>query len=54
MVKDKISVIVILYFSKHLIKELVSNINSTVKDCGEIILINNINLSIEKQGTANK
>lgn len=41
MIKDKISVIIILYFSKHLIKGIISNINTTIKDCGEIILINN-------------
>lgn len=41
MNSNKISVIIILYFSKHLISSIILNVKLIIKDLGEIILINN-------------
>lgn len=41
MNEDKISVIIILYFSKHLVPGIILNIRQCIKNLGEIILINN-------------
>ena len=38
---QKISVIIILFHSKHLIESIITNIQTVIKDLGEIILVNN-------------
>jgi hypothetical protein len=53
MKKDKISVIIILYFSKHLISSIILNVQQQIKDLGEIILINNSGEDIDEFQTEN-
>lgn len=38
----KISVIIILYHSKHLLSDIIGNVIDKIKSIGEIILINTI------------
>ncbi len=53
MQKDQISVIIILYYSKHLIHSIIQNVHDQVKDLGEIILINNSVENIDEFKTKN-
>jgi len=41
MANERISVIIVLYFSRHLLEDILLNVKLKVRDLGEIILINN-------------
>ncbi|HTE25972.1 glycosyltransferase [Flavitalea sp.] len=47
MSTNKISVIIVLYYSKHLLPAIISNVIEKVKECGEILLINNSSDDLE-------
>lgn len=45
---NKISVIIILYYSKHLLFDIISNIKNKINQLGEIILVNNSGENIDE------
>lgn len=48
MYRNKISVIIILYFSKHLLPDIIDNVQQIIKGLGEIILVNNSGENIDE------